>query len=352
MAFVPAGAASAVLVTLTVVALVLDAVDGWVARRTGTASAVGARFDMEVDAFLIFVLSVYVAQSVGAWVLAIGAARYAFVAAGWLLPWLREPPPPRYWCKVVAAIQGIVLTVAMADVAAGPGKCRRCSRWLWSCSPSRSGARCGGCGGTAGSTASPGRASSYRARCRGALAQRLGCANEHRRSAATDDDRIDGPSEPASSSAAAPPTSGRLRPGAHGGDLGHHRPRRAARLVRARRPGPARPPEARRVRTHPDRRSRRRRAQRAVFRRGRDGSWPSSSASRSGCSPSLKILDMGFFAALDRPFNPVTDWSYFGPAVGVLRDSVGQTWAVVAVIVAVAPRHRRCSSSCRCRCCA
>ena len=71
---------------------------------------------MEVDAFLILVLSVYVARSVGPWVLAIGVARYAFVVAGWLLPWLREPLPPRYWRKVVAAIQGIVLTVAAADV--------------------------------------------------------------------------------------------------------------------------------------------------------------------------------------------------------------------------------------------
>jgi phosphatidylglycerophosphate synthase len=104
------------LVALAAVALVLDAVDGWVARRTATASPFGARFDMEVDAFLIFVLSIAVARSVGPWVLAIGAARYAFVAAGWLLPWLRRPTPPRYWCKCVAAIQGIVLTVVVADV--------------------------------------------------------------------------------------------------------------------------------------------------------------------------------------------------------------------------------------------
>src|SRR3954470_10406792 len=104
------------LVTLAAVALVLDAVDGWVARRTRTAAALGARFDAEVDAFLILVLSVYVARSAGAWVLAIGAARYAFLAAGWPLPWLREPLPPRYWRKVVAAAQGIVLTVAAADV--------------------------------------------------------------------------------------------------------------------------------------------------------------------------------------------------------------------------------------------
>ena len=48
--------------------------------------------------------------------LAIGAARYAFLAAGWLLPWMRAPLPPRYWRKVVAATQGIVLTIAAADV--------------------------------------------------------------------------------------------------------------------------------------------------------------------------------------------------------------------------------------------
>ena len=51
----------ALLVTLAAVALALDAVDGWVARRTGTATALGARFDGEVDAFLILALSVYVA---------------------------------------------------------------------------------------------------------------------------------------------------------------------------------------------------------------------------------------------------------------------------------------------------
>ena len=53
----------ALLVTLAAGALALDLVDGWVARRTGTATALGARFDGEVDAFLILALSVYVAPS-------------------------------------------------------------------------------------------------------------------------------------------------------------------------------------------------------------------------------------------------------------------------------------------------
>jgi phosphatidylglycerophosphate synthase len=106
----------ALLVTLAAVALVLDRVDGSVVRRTGTASPLGGHFDGEVDAFLILVLSVYVARSTGAWVLAIGAARYAFFAAGWALPWMRAQLPPRYWRKVVAATQGVVLTIAAAGV--------------------------------------------------------------------------------------------------------------------------------------------------------------------------------------------------------------------------------------------
>jgi phosphatidylglycerophosphate synthase len=111
------------LVTLTIVALVLDAVDGQVARRTGTASALGARFDMEVDASLLLVLSIYVMRPIGAWALAIGAMaltigmmRYAFVVATWVLPWMRGSLPPRYWRKVVAATQGVVLVLATAGV--------------------------------------------------------------------------------------------------------------------------------------------------------------------------------------------------------------------------------------------
>src|SRR6516164_9736893 len=104
------------LVTLSTVALALDAVDGQVARRTGTATPLGARIDGEVDAFLILLLSIAVSQDYGGWVLVIGAARYALLLAGWLIPWLAAPLPPRYWRKVVAAVQGIVLTVAVSGL--------------------------------------------------------------------------------------------------------------------------------------------------------------------------------------------------------------------------------------------
>ena len=90
-------------------------------RRAGgtldrTATPLGARIDGEADAFLILLLSIVVSQDYGAWVLAIGAARYALLLAGWLIPWLAAPLPPRSWRKVVAAVQGIVLTVAASGV--------------------------------------------------------------------------------------------------------------------------------------------------------------------------------------------------------------------------------------------
>jgi phosphatidylglycerophosphate synthase len=133
------------LVTLAAVALALDLVDGWVARRTGTATALGASFDGEVDAFLILVLSVYVAPALGAWVLLIGAARYLFLVGEWLLPWMRAPLPTRHWRKVVTAAQGVVLTVAAADalpralmqalvaaaLAALAVSFAECVWWLW-----------------------------------------------------------------------------------------------------------------------------------------------------------------------------------------------------------------------------
>ena len=105
------------LVPMAAVALALDFVDGRVARRTRTASAFGARLDGEADAFLILVLSAYVARWAGAWVLALGVVRYAYAVAAWMVPWMQRPLPPRHWRKVVAAFTGISLLVAASGEA-------------------------------------------------------------------------------------------------------------------------------------------------------------------------------------------------------------------------------------------
>jgi hypothetical protein len=51
----------------------------------------------------------------------------------------------------------------------------------------------------------------------------------------------------------------------------------------------------------------------------------------------IKILDIGFETVFARPFDPGGDWSYLGPGIGVLGDSIGARWAdVVSVLIALA----------------
>ena len=101
--------------------MVLDGVDGRVARRTGTATSFGARLDMEADAFLLLVLSALVLArgDVGAWVLLVGGMRYLFVTAGWAVSALREDLPPSLRRKAVCVVQGVVLLVCLGPIVPG-----------------------------------------------------------------------------------------------------------------------------------------------------------------------------------------------------------------------------------------
>ncbi len=95
------------LALLALLALALDGVDGWAARRWQCESAFGARFDMELDAFLILVLCalLWVLDKVGLWVFAIGAMRYLFVLAMRPWPWLAALLPPSLRRKSVCVSQ-------------------------------------------------------------------------------------------------------------------------------------------------------------------------------------------------------------------------------------------------------
>ncbi|MEM7443448.1 MAG: CDP-alcohol phosphatidyltransferase family protein [Pseudomonadota bacterium] len=106
------------MVVVASIALILDGFDGWAARRFAISSRFGARFDMEIDALCLLVLSVMVFDlgKVGPIVLLIGLARYGFVVAGWLWPALERPLPPSARRKTVCVVQGIVLTVCLAPI--------------------------------------------------------------------------------------------------------------------------------------------------------------------------------------------------------------------------------------------
>ena len=288
------------LVTLSTVALVLDAVDGQVARRTGTATPLGARLDGEADAFLILLLSIIVSRDYGGWVLAIGAARYALLLAGWLIPWLAAPLPARYWGKVVAAVQGIVLTVAASGL---PGRLAgmiavaaallllaesfgRNVIWLY-----RTGA-------------GPRTRQALRLAITVLAVVLVWC------------DLV------------APDRAWQFTPAAF-----VRIPVEALVLVAV---ALALPPWPRRI-------------------------VAAVAGTLFGLLTLANILDMAFYEEIDRAFNPVHDWGSIGPALGVLRDAVGTTLADIAVgalglglillvgaitastihITTVAARHRR-----------
>jgi len=48
----------------------------------------------------------------------------------------------------------------------------------------------------------------------------------------------------------------------------------------------------------------------------------------------VRMLDLGFYAAFDRPFHELYDATYLGSGFGVLSDSIGRTGAIMAALAA------------------
>jgi phosphatidylglycerophosphate synthase len=84
-------------VALVVSLLVLDGVDGRVARARSEVSKVGASFDMETDALTVMVLAflLWHVESIGPWVLIAGLWRYGYAFVIALVPALGDSPPSR-----------------------------------------------------------------------------------------------------------------------------------------------------------------------------------------------------------------------------------------------------------------
>jgi phosphatidylglycerophosphate synthase len=274
--------AVATLVTLASIALALDFVDGWIARRTATQSTLGAKLDGEVDAFLLLVLSVEVAPTAGGWVLAIGLARYAFLAAGWACPWLRAPLPRRDWRKTVTASQGVALVIAASGVPpAGVSRVLlaialtllvesfgRDVWWLWQHRHE-----------------APARLDAARARhpVQTAVLTLLALAVVW-------------------AALVAPIQPWRLTPGSF-----VRLPLEGLVVVAV---ALALPTRARRL-------------------------VPWLIGPLVGVLVLIKLFDFGFFIAFDRPFNPVEDWSYLSIGVGTVGDTFGSRDADLAVAAAV-----------------
>src|SRR5262245_55083056 len=109
-------------VWLGLAATLLDGADGWLARRTGMMSRFGARFDVGADALLIQVLAIlgWSHGKAGAWVLFSGLLRYFFVAAGWVVEWMRRPLSPTIRGKVTCIVQIGGLLIALTPIVTPP----------------------------------------------------------------------------------------------------------------------------------------------------------------------------------------------------------------------------------------
>jgi len=111
-----------VLAAAALLILVLDAVDGWLARRSSRASEFGARYDIESDAFFVMTLSVLLCHRglAGPWVLMAGAWRYLYVLAPLVLPTpVGEAPRSRrgryaYIVMITCFILALALPASMA----------------------------------------------------------------------------------------------------------------------------------------------------------------------------------------------------------------------------------------------
>lgn len=109
------------IVVLATGALILDGVDGYLARRQNRVSEFGARFDMEIDTALAVVLAIIAAASglVGLWVLLLAMPRYLFVIAAKFLPWLWAELPYSLARRVVSVLQITALIVINAPIFGG-----------------------------------------------------------------------------------------------------------------------------------------------------------------------------------------------------------------------------------------
>jgi phosphatidylglycerophosphate synthase len=103
------------LASLAALILILDGLDGPVARRSGMASAFGARFDMEADC--LFVLAVcwlmMATGAAGAWMLVFGSLRYAFMLASLRWPGLNGELKPMRRRKAIYVAQAAAPTIGI-----------------------------------------------------------------------------------------------------------------------------------------------------------------------------------------------------------------------------------------------
>ena len=96
---------------IALIAISLDGLDGYLARKYNTASSFGAYFDMETDAFYVCLMSFLLYQNdlLPSWILLIGLMRYGAVIAEIILGLHGQPAPPNPFARYIAGFLFVVL---------------------------------------------------------------------------------------------------------------------------------------------------------------------------------------------------------------------------------------------------
>jgi phosphatidylglycerophosphate synthase/uncharacterized membrane protein YbhN (UPF0104 family) len=114
-----------VLALIALANILLDVLDGWLARRVGQSSEFGARYGIEADALLLLALTLvlYSRGVAGPWVLIAGLLRYVYDLAPAFFPPLGEAPRSRigrFVCvlMLVCFMSALVTTASLGQYLA------------------------------------------------------------------------------------------------------------------------------------------------------------------------------------------------------------------------------------------
>lgn len=106
---------------LAAIALILDGLDGYVARQLGKSSSFGHHFDREVDSALVLILTMllWLSGEIGIWIVAAGLMRYLLLGAGLVWPTLAQDLPESRFRSIVCAVLIGALLLCLTPVVEG-----------------------------------------------------------------------------------------------------------------------------------------------------------------------------------------------------------------------------------------
>ncbi|HDY88965.1 MAG TPA: CDP-alcohol phosphatidyltransferase family protein [bacterium] len=104
--FFYSGLTDTAIAVLALIIIIMDGLDGYLARKFGSVSEWGAYFDMETDAFFVCMMSsiIYLKGYIGAWILLTGYSRYIYVVLLFLLRISDKKEKQSRFAQVIAGI--------------------------------------------------------------------------------------------------------------------------------------------------------------------------------------------------------------------------------------------------------